>query len=299
MRKAASSTSRTHYLNPTPKNAENVVTIQPQAGYACKTRIESRRTPAKQPSYAPGLTVYINVCHSDRMPAPALATEAEIQAALMAAPNATYRIPLSLGLPRHVKDDGSSCQGVILDACIHTQPFIRSEHDLDFRLHVLELALEHTEDALGVNLSREFSMLRLPAKDMPIPTRIIHVPKSPGSVDAFISSKVDENHNQASGSIIPITKPQTAWSCSPSFQQENGILTVVLQMPSSGSPATWKTEISSSRLVMKGVTKDKAIDIKLPVTIEVSSLSNQVNYYKKSNHLVVNLAISDARQRYI
>ncbi|ORZ06486.1 pre-RNA processing PIH1/Nop17-domain-containing protein [Absidia repens] len=289
----------TQYLNPAPKNAENAITIQPQPGYACKTRIESRRIPVKQSSYASASTVYINVCHSDRMPAPALATDAEIQAAMVAAPDATYRIPLSLGLPRQVKDDGSSCEGVIMDACIHTQPFVRSEHDLDFRLYVLELALEHAEDALGVNLSREFSILRLPAKGMPIPTRIIHVPKAPGSFDAFISSKVDENHYQTSGSITPITKTQPAWSFSPSFQQENGILTVVLQMPSSGSPATWKTEISSSHLILHGVTKDKAIDIKLPSTIDASSLSNQVTYYKISKHLVVNLAISDVRQRYI
>jgi hypothetical protein len=134
-----------------------------------------------------------------------------------------------LGLPRPIDDDNKSNKGVIMDACIHTQPFIRSEHDLDFRLHVLELAMEHTEDALSVHLSREFTMLKLPGKGMPIPKRIIHVPKSPGSVDAYISNKMEKNNAMAS-----ITEIQQVGLPTWSFKQENGILTVVFQMPLSG-----------------------------------------------------------------
>lgn len=42
----------------------------------------------------------------------------------------------------------------MMDACVNTQPYLRSEKDLDFRLYLLELAMEYVEEALSVDLSR-------------------------------------------------------------------------------------------------------------------------------------------------
>ena len=53
-----------------------------------------------------------------------------------------------------------------MDACIHTQPYMRAECDLDFRLYIIELAIEFVEEMESVDLSRgknciTFSMVLL------------------------------------------------------------------------------------------------------------------------------------------
>lgn len=41
-----------------------------------------------------------------------------------------------------------------MDACINTQPYLRTEKDLDYRLYILELSMEYVEDAESITLSR-------------------------------------------------------------------------------------------------------------------------------------------------
>lgn len=43
---------------------------------------------------------------------------------------------------------------LIFDACINTNPYIRAEGDLDYRLYILELAMELVNEKEGVSLSR-------------------------------------------------------------------------------------------------------------------------------------------------
>lgn len=222
-------------LSSSVKPFEKALTIQPRAGYSYKTTIESRQ---KQPEQSTldidnGCQVYINICYSDSLPAPKLASEDEIQKALLAAPGATYQVPLSLGQPRKLAGSKESSKDMIFDACIHTQPFIRSEHDLDFRLYLLELAMEHIEESICVSLSRQFIMLKVAAKGAPIPKRIIHLPDASGSVDSLVSRKLEVKKTPPPpiAPIVPQVKVES-WSCQPLFKKENGTLTVILQMPS-------------------------------------------------------------------
>lgn len=63
-----------------------------------------------------------------------------------------------------------------MDACINTQPYLRSEKDLDFRLYILELSMEYVEEITSVNLSREFTMPSIASKGK-IHGRILRLPK--------------------------------------------------------------------------------------------------------------------------
>jgi hypothetical protein len=219
-------------LNSSPKPFEKTLTIQPRAGYSYKTTIESRQKQPQQSTHDIGCKVYINICYSDNLPAPKLASEGDIQKALLAAPGATYQVPLSLGQPRKLAGTKESAKDMIFDACIHTQPFIRSEHDLDFRLYLLELAMEHIEEALCVSLSRQFIMLKVAAKGAPIPKRTIHLPESSGSVDSLISRKLEVKKSPPPP-IAPIVPQVTvkSWSCKPLFKKDNRTLAVIFQMP--------------------------------------------------------------------
>lgn len=92
----------TKLLQEARKNDFTSVVMQPQPGFVVKTKVI--KSNAKQ--HALGERVYINICHSDVVPEPPLASEKDIQKALNADPDATYRVPLSLGQARYEKDAG-------------------------------------------------------------------------------------------------------------------------------------------------------------------------------------------------
>lgn len=43
---------------------------------------------------------------------------------------------------------------LVVDACIHTEPYRRTEQDFDYKLYIMELAMEWVEEKCHVELSR-------------------------------------------------------------------------------------------------------------------------------------------------
>lgn len=216
---------------------ETTITIQPQPGFVCKTHIIDQKNKA----FKINTIIYINICHSQQMPEPPLATEGEIQATIMGQLEyPQYHIPISIGQPRKPKETNNKKEILIFDTCIHTQPYIRSEHDLDFRLYILELAFELIEEQNKIELSRDFTMPpNIQAKDGPIPKRIIPIssPSPSSSSITNIKDKKDKDKKKiveiASSNTNTLKKTIGSWSCQPIFERENHntILKIILQMP--------------------------------------------------------------------
>ncbi|KAI9483773.1 MAG: pre-RNA processing PIH1/Nop17-domain-containing protein [Benjaminiella poitrasii] len=195
-----------NFLDQTTQEDFNTVEVQPQAGYVCKTQIVS-----SQGRYKVGTVVYINMCYASSIPAPPIASEREIEKALNADPTATYKVPLSMGEPQN--DEKGS---LIMSACINTQPYLRSERDLDFRLYLLELAMEYVEEIVLVSLSREFTMPQVKSVGT-IPARILRLPKP--SLMTAIHSEV-------------VSKSKKEWTCQATEHTiENNQLKLVIPMP--------------------------------------------------------------------
>jgi hypothetical protein len=152
--------------------------IQPQAGFVCKTK-----TTTACKGWPTGSKVFINICYAAEVPEPnPAATEADIQKALQGDAAATYQVPMSLGATR-LDHDRAGNPSMVVDACIHTKPFVRAEGDLDYRLYIIELSIELIEEREKVELSREFTMPNLPSKGT-IPKRMLQVPKGSLITDA-------------------------------------------------------------------------------------------------------------------
>lgn len=102
-----------------------------------------------------------------------------------------------------------------MDACIHTQPYLRSERDLDFRLYILELSMEYVEEVSQVKLSREFTMPSIPSKGT-IPARVLRLPKP--SLMAAVKNEL---------SMI------TEWRLKPSISmnKDTEMMNVIIPMP--------------------------------------------------------------------
>ncbi|KAG0240746.1 hypothetical protein BGX31_001684 [Mortierella sp. GBA43] len=121
--------------------------------------------------------VFINVCHSDQMPKPPPASEAEIRKAVNAEEGATYQVPFQLSPPREFRDPVSR-RYLVIDACIHTEPFKRTEKDFDYKLYIMELAMEWIEEKCRIELSREFELPDIKSKDE-LKKRSVILPKPP------------------------------------------------------------------------------------------------------------------------
>lgn len=102
-----------------------------------------------------------------------------------------------------------------MDACIHPQAYIRSEKDLDYRLYIIELAMEYVEEITRVNLSREFTMPTIRSKGT-IPSRILRLPK-PTLLDSIV--------NQLT------TTAAKKWKLEADIKLQGNILTVLIPMP--------------------------------------------------------------------
>ncbi|KAI8357294.1 pre-RNA processing PIH1/Nop17-domain-containing protein [Blakeslea trispora] len=243
---------------------EDTVKVQPQAGYVCKTRVIDCRSDSK---YKKGTLVYINICYASEVPAPPLADEKELQRALNAEPDATYQVPMSMGQPR-THDNGA----LVMDACINTLPYLKSEKNLDFRLYILELAMEYVEDDVAVSLSREFTMPSVPSIGK-IPPRLL---KMPSTSSLLISN---EKPNQQQQQQTQENK-YAMWS-------ESGFLKMVIPIGNAHA-SSLTVDITSKQLVLNGV------NYPLSHTILVNDSSNKVDFYQKSRDLVVQLKLSSA-----
>ncbi|KAI9026008.1 pre-RNA processing PIH1/Nop17-domain-containing protein [Phycomyces nitens] len=258
----------------------DTVTVQPHPGFVCKTHVLN----TKNPNHPIGKVVYINICHASDIPEPTLASEKDIQKALNGDPDATYRVPLSMGQARFDKDNAGR-KYLVMDACFHTRAYIRAERDLEYRLYLLELSIEYVEENENVALSREFTMPNVPSKGQ-IPKRILRLPKP-----SLISSlTIDKKKNEIS---LP-------WECRPSFSVIKGeTLVVVIPMPIVDT-LSWTLDIEPNSFVL--TVQGKQSIVTLPQTVDVDNKGNSAEFYKKSKDLVIRLMIatpSKTRRQYL
>lgn len=101
------------------------------------------------------IKVFINICHSPEIPAPPLCSKKEIEKAIKAEDNSIYKVPLSLS-PCRTDLDKTKQICLVFDACINTTPFKQSENDDDFKLFIIELAVEWVEEKHKLKLSRGY-----------------------------------------------------------------------------------------------------------------------------------------------
>ncbi|KAI8581482.1 hypothetical protein K450DRAFT_298546 [Umbelopsis ramanniana AG] len=244
-------------------NNFKTVQIQPIAGFVCKTK-----TTTALKGFPIGTKVFINICHAPEVPEPTpTATEKDIQKALRAEEGANYQVPMSLGATRYDFDHAEKAC-MVIDACIHTQPFLRAERDLDYRLYILELAMELVEERDKVQLSREFTMPNISSKGT-IPPRMLQVPKS---------SLVTALPEQAT----PFTKAE--------MYMDKGHLVIAVKL----SPAEAKTvtvHIQPECVIFTSKDQKKQTT-RFPQPVDINHAKNTATYHQKSEHLVLRLQVA-------
>ncbi|KAJ3050785.1 PIH1 domain-containing protein 1 [Rhizophlyctis rosea] len=167
--------------------------ITPESGFVVKTHLAK---PFEE--WPVGLKVFINLCHSAAIPAPPLLSPPELHQAISDPSTSNYKVPLSLTGPRNDRDKaGKIC--LTFDACINSTPLRQSHTDEDFKMFLIELAVEWIEEKCKVFLSREFSLPRMKSKG-PLSKHIIRRAKRP------IIAEVDNKLKTKSVAPVPLTK---------------------------------------------------------------------------------------------
>ncbi|KAI8606375.1 pre-RNA processing PIH1/Nop17-domain-containing protein [Dissophora ornata] len=163
-----------------PRQAMNEITPVPGFVVQTQTTKERNKIPmasVKSVVFPKDTIVFINVCHSGQMPKPTVASEAEIRRAINAEDGVNYQVPFQLSPPREHRD--SMAKGyLVIDACIHTEPFKRTEKDMDYKLYIMELAMEWVEEKCRIELSRNFQLPNIKSKDE-LKKRSVVWPKPP------------------------------------------------------------------------------------------------------------------------
>ncbi|KAF9284564.1 hypothetical protein BGZ68_004599 [Mortierella alpina] len=177
-----------------PRHAMTDITPVPGFVVQTMTTGESSKVPigSKYVSFGKDTVVFINVCSSDLMPKPSNATEAEIKRAINAEEGTTYQVPFQLSPPREYRDPVAKSY-LVVDACIHTEPYRRAEKDFDYKLYIMELAMEWVEEKCRVELSRNFQLPNIKSKDE-LKKRSVILPKPPAiqELDSNASNQNDK-----------------------------------------------------------------------------------------------------------
>ena len=148
--------------------------IRPEPGFVIKTTYRKLNADESH-------KLFINLCHSDEIPAPPPATTDEIRAAIDSGDCSLYRIPLSLMGPREDVDRGNIAKikapiqcyiqfviagrpCLVFDACVHSDPFSRCSSEFEFRAFLIHLSMEWIEQKHSLLLSREFTLPKMRCK---------------------------------------------------------------------------------------------------------------------------------------
>ncbi|KAG0310377.1 hypothetical protein BGZ97_012601 [Linnemannia gamsii] len=169
------------YISAAQGPRQAMTEITPLPGFVVQTRTtkQSSQVPMGNNTvvYPAETVVFINICSSDLMPPPSKATETEIRRAIQAEEGVTYQVPFQVSPPREYRDSVAKAY-LVVDACIHTEPYKRTEKDFDYKLYIMELAMEWVEEKCRVELSRNFELPNIKSKDE-LKKRSIILPKPP------------------------------------------------------------------------------------------------------------------------
>lgn len=102
-------------------------------------------------TWAGGSKVFINVCHSNEVPAPPPLTPPELQRLLSSPDVASFRIPMSLGEP-HVEQDSSGHPCTAYDVVINSAFFRTLQAEPLYLEFFLTVAMEGLGEKYGVDL---------------------------------------------------------------------------------------------------------------------------------------------------
>ncbi|KAG4094815.1 PIH1-domain-containing protein [Neocallimastix lanati (nom. inval.)] len=250
--------------------------IEPEPGFVVKTHNKKAIE-----GFTEGLKVFINICHNGKVPPPPIATDEEIRKAVEAEDNTVYKVPLSLSTPRTDLDkSGKTC--IVFDACVNTNPIIKATKDYDFKLFLIELALEWVEEKYKLELSREFTLPKMRAKGKLV-KHFIRRPERPSI------SEIDSSLPETSKTKTKKTLPKPDYEIRKEPKGENATHIIIdIKLPDIDNMKDAIVDIEKDKVIFK-IKEKYALELKLPILIDTEEGSAEFN--RETRILTIKLTI--------
>ncbi|KAL7411720.1 pre-RNA processing PIH1/Nop17-domain-containing protein [Mrakia frigida] len=152
-------------------------TITPLASFLLKSYLDKEAnifipTQGSSTTFPPKLKVFINVTHHHLVPAPP--------------PPSSKGVSLDVWVPGVVGDvsvtvDKVGNPSLLIDVVLSTEVHTKLKKDPEFKLYIIQVALEKVEEKLSIDLSRNYSLPKTLASKGPLLPRTVILPSLPSN----------------------------------------------------------------------------------------------------------------------
>ncbi|RIA85285.1 pre-RNA processing PIH1/Nop17-domain-containing protein [Glomus cerebriforme] len=272
------------YMKTTKLSGQDLENIQllPEPGLVVKSRITS----SNNKLYQVNTKFFINICHSNKVPSPLPnATEAEIRKSMNGEEDSLYRVPTVISNIREDKDTKQE-MCYVCDAIIHPLPCKRTREDFDFKLYIIELAVEMIEEQFNLELNRDFAFPNISYKGKREEKPVL-IPKQQKSLITEISAK------QSKQKIVEVnekptknikTPDQPKYTITEELRGKKVFLAIFIETPSMQSAKDSTLDLEPLRLIFNSPGKYN-LDISLPSNVNI--ISARAKFIKSKKRLVI------------
>ncbi|THG97324.1 hypothetical protein EW145_g7638 [Phellinidium pouzarii] len=176
------------------------------ASASSSSPVDSKKTNLLEPPSVPkteqvprGVKVFLNIAWDKHVPSPPPADEAVVRRAMAGedlddpTTNSMYYVPVVVSEPREATDK-SGKPSLVFDCVFSTTLKPRCTKDREFKMYLIELALEHVEEKIHATLSRQIGTPNIASKGK-LGTRTVLIPKT-----------LSEPRDVASASTTPLVR---------------------------------------------------------------------------------------------
>ncbi|CAG8570280.1 12048_t:CDS:2 [Rhizophagus irregularis] len=217
------------------------------------------------------------------LPCPPNATETEIKKSMNGDEDSIYRVPTVISNIREDKDNKEDlCY--VCDAIIHTLPFKRTREDSDFKLYIIELAVEMIEEQFNLELTRNFAYPKISYKGK-IEEKPVMIPKQQKSLITEISTKPSQRKiidEKSTKNVRTLDKPK--YTITEEFRDKRLFLIITIDTPSMQSVKDSTLDLEPLRLIFNSPRKYN-LDITLPSKVNI--ISAKARFIKPKKRLVI------------
>jgi len=223
--------------------------VKPNPGFVVKTRSES------------GEKIFINICHTEEVPAPVDVSDAELIKILESDEPSSYRLPMSIGdLHQEPDKSGNTCS--VYDIAINSTFFRKVETNQLFRSFLLTVALEGVDDKYKKQIDTNDYVILKNRKVMGSLQhhRVQQRPVATGPKKLLIEEVKSSEVNKEKPRFRIIREPP---------QGSPELLTVQVHIKDASTGKTLLLDVGEDRLVIRSAKKSGSLlDIFLPYSVD-------------------------------
>eukprot|EP00040_Diaphanoeca_grandis_P004445 m.28762 g.28762 ORF g.28762 m.28762 type:complete len:331 (+) comp15979_c0_seq1:274-1266(+) len=261
--------------------------VEPTPGTCVKTEADT------------GEKVFVNVCHSDKIPAPPSISDERLAIAIATGDNREYQVPMSVGEP-HAELDNAKKGCTCYDVIICTEAYKEFKERPGIQEFLIELTFAHIEHKHSVLLSRAYKILgkrthvgTIKAQHCRIRSKIREVSAPPN----ITTSQPSTSHSKQTSKAVGITEVVESNGEVPEYsmmkEPESGVpefYIVEVELPTVRSTKPMTLDIGDTRFELSVHPRKYFLGLDFEHPVDHTATGAQFN--KKTRKLTVTMPVA-------